>query len=81
MQDTFFTSTVIEGFYNLIKDLGFLGFIAGGFAVFAFGYGYHQMHPSATVPKQKNWSGIGLIFSRVIFKSNIRINFNEIFNI
>ena len=69
MQDTFFTSSVIEGFYNLIKELGFLGFIAGGIAVFAFGYGYHQMHPNATLPKQKNWSGIGLIFSRVILGS------------
>ena len=27
------------------------------------------MHPNATLPKQKNWSGIGLIFSRVILGS------------
>ena len=40
MQETFFTTSVIMGFFNLMKELGFLGFIAGGLAVFAFGYGY-----------------------------------------
>ena len=34
-----------------------------------FGYGYHQLHPNATVPRSKNWSGIGLILSRVVLGS------------
>ena len=69
MQETFFTTSVIMGFFNLMKELGFLGFIAGGLAVFAFGYGYHQMHPDATVPKHRNWSAIRLISSRVLLGS------------
>ena len=69
MQETFFTTSVIMGFFNLMKELGFLGFIAGGLAVFAFGYGYHQMHPDATVPKHRNWSAIRIISSRVLLGS------------
>jgi len=56
MQETFFTSSVMMGFFNFIKEIGLLNFIAGGIAVMAFGYGYHQLHPNATVPRSKNWS-------------------------
>ena len=66
MQETFFTSSVMMGFFNFIKEIGLLNFIAGGIAVMAFGYGYHQLHPNATVPRSKNWSGIGLVLSRVV---------------
>ena len=69
MQETFFTSSVMMGFFNFIKEIGLLNFIAGGIAVMAFGYGYHQLHPNATVAKSRNWSGIGLILSRVILGS------------
>ena len=69
MQETFFTSSVMMGFFNFIKEIGLLNFIAGGIAVMAFGYGYHQLHPNATVPRSKNWSGIGLILSRVVLGS------------
>ena len=69
MQETFFTSSVMMGFFNFIKEIGLLNFIAGGIAVMAFGYGYHQLHPNATVPRSKNWSGIGLVLSRVVLGS------------
>ena len=69
MQETFFTSSVMMGFFNFIKEIGLLNFIAGGIAVLAFGYGYHQLHPNATVAKSRNWSGIGLVLSRVVFGS------------
>ena len=69
MQETFFTSSVMMGFFNFIKEIGLLNFIAGGIAVMAFGYGYHQLHPNATIPRSKNWSGISLVLSRVVLGS------------
>ena len=53
MQETFFTSSVMMGFFNFIKEIGLLNFIAGGIAVMAFGYGSTSFTPMLQYLNQK----------------------------